>query len=148
MNVNKGMVHLEINPTEAPLLYSEVWGDLQEARSVALLLNSGSLVSPLVCCCVVPRPAGRDPLLILYFTNLYMSLVTKWMQANISPMNSVCPLMIKLLNGFDTVIDSWSYKVSSGFRNVYHTLHIIRVEVFSSHAENSLIYLFNLLQIL
>lgn len=34
------VIHLEVNPTEASLLYSEVWRDLQEARSVTFLLDS------------------------------------------------------------------------------------------------------------
>lgn len=54
------MLHLEVNPTEASLLYSEVWRDLQEARSVTFLLDSWSLVSPLICPRVVPPPAARE----------------------------------------------------------------------------------------
>lgn len=51
-------VHLEVNPAETSLLYSEVWGNLQEARSVTFLLDSRSLISPLICPQVV-LPPGR-----------------------------------------------------------------------------------------
>lgn len=57
-------IHLEVDPTEAPLLHSEVRRDLQEARGVRLLLDSGALIPPLIRPCVAPPPAGRRTLLI------------------------------------------------------------------------------------
>lgn len=47
--VREGVIYLEVNPTEASLLYSEVWRDLQEARSVTFLLDSWALIRPLIC---------------------------------------------------------------------------------------------------
>lgn len=74
------VIHLEVNPTEASLLYSEVWRDLQEARSVTFLLDSWALICPLISPWVVPPPAGTetDDLFIIHFQ--WLNFTVHWWQ--------------------------------------------------------------------
>ena len=53
-------VYLEVDPAEASLLHCEVLGDLEEARSVALLLDGGSLVPILPRVAFSPGTRGRE----------------------------------------------------------------------------------------
>lgn len=58
------MIHFKVDPTEASLLHTEVCGDLQETRRVALFLDGGLFVTLLVRLRVAPSPAGQYLVLV------------------------------------------------------------------------------------
>ena len=53
-------VYLEVDPAEASFLHCKVLGDLEEARSVALLLDGGSLIPILPRVALSPGTGGRE----------------------------------------------------------------------------------------